>query len=241
MIRRIIIKSKFVLVLLIMMIAFNSCAPGQYGGNHPELYTVAISSILDTLGFFVGQSQSSVRVLDEDDFGRILFRYNEGSIWVGKVIMQKSDGDYVYFYQHYNFLLASREDNWEFSDEDIEALKEANSWNQEISDTREFARIRIVTRNGEGPVPSTILAEAFNSIFPERDWMHGRFPFLRTDLYGRAVYFATEVNDMNGVAVLFQPDNSIAGKLEITDRLNYQTELRLFMEEHGWGTPFSSE
>ncbi|MCL2864744.1 MAG: hypothetical protein FWE25_04280, partial [Lachnospiraceae bacterium] len=59
--------------------------------------------------------------------------------------------------------------------------------------------------------------------------------FLRTDNYGRSVYFR------RNTAILFQPDHSFdleTGVLEIIDPVRYQTELREFMEANGWDTPF---
>ena len=130
----------------------------------------------------------------------------------------------------------------------IEELKQANSWDQPISDTNEFIRARITREQDRGPVSAEILTEVSNEVsinifnlsrpttnFNNVVW---QMLYLRTDDYGRSIY-------ANGQSIyLFQPDHSFCietGFLQLTDRWRYQTELRLFMEKNGWNTPFVSE
>jgi len=222
-----------------------------YPGHHPELFSIAINSILGARGFQVGGLpggtgiNATTRVIDEDNYERILFSYGEGDI--SYVIMQKVDEDYVYFYPHYNFISfqgvwlswEERQHSRRITDEDLEELKKANSWNKEMSDSSKFVRVRIVRRKEDGPISDDKLVRASHLIFPERNSTRTQIItntiFLRTDRYGRAIY------SFGGYAALFQPDHSFdieTGILEITDRFNYQTELRLFMEANGWDTPF---
>jgi hypothetical protein len=151
----------------------------EYTGDYPELYSVALSSILGTRGDagIPGPSpmplQPNIVVIEEDDYGRVIFSYDEGTTNLGspmvndnRVIMQKTEGDYVYFYPHYNFISSSYENNrWEFTDEDIEALKDVNSWNQVMSDDSEFVRVRIVRQKERGPIEVERLSEVYNEVF----------------------------------------------------------------------------
>ena len=169
------------------------------------------------------------------------------------MIMQRFEGDYVYFYPHYNFILSSIEHGWEFTDEDLEALKEMNNWNQEMSNDSEFVRVRIARQKEEGPIPRDLLVEVYYKIFPDDNSrlrttvrnVNSRMFFLRTDDYGRSVYLAVGTIPSGNFAILFQPDRSFdleRGILEITDRYRYQTELRLFMEENNWNVnPYLDE
>jgi len=98
------------LLLLFLLFSFlESCGSNfEYTGDRPELYSVAINSILGVQGFAPsswGPVRPSIIVLDEDSYGRVMFLYYESSFIspVNIVIMQKVDGDYVYFYPHYNF------------------------------------------------------------------------------------------------------------------------------------------
>ncbi|MCL2864742.1 MAG: hypothetical protein FWE25_04270 [Lachnospiraceae bacterium] len=220
----------------------------EYVGEHPELYSVALASILGRRGRGLearGTGQPSVSLTEQDDYGRMFFFYGEGDGIAGRVIVQKVEGDYAYFYQHYNFILTSRDYDLRFSPEDIEVLKKTNSWNQPMSDDSAFVRVRISRHRDSGPISNSRLIEvhhqAFSSSTASNRQITGNTFFLRTDNYGRAVYYWDAVRGENSVAMLFQPDHSIdleMGLFEITDRVRYQTELREFMEANGWDTPF---
>ena len=256
-------RFKFVKLILLLIFAFSlkTCffeRDFEYNGDYPELFTVAVNSILGARGYIYGPiAQPIIAVLEEDDYGRVLFSYSEGASNIGpsmtndnRVIMQRVEGDYVYFYSHYNFISSSFENNrWEFTEEDIESLKDANNWNQEMSDNSQFTRVRIVRQKEEGPITNEQLINVYNEIFPGSGRSDGNIiaagmTFLRIDDYGRSVYLARgSGSEWIGtfVAVLFQPDHSFdldTGILEITDVIRYQTELRLFMEANGWNEPW---
>ena len=233
-----------------MFIFLTGCRGRIYDGEYPELFSVAIHSLLGARGYEVGHHNvSGIGVLEEDDHGRVLFLYSEDSI-SSRLILQKVDGDYAYFYPYYNFILnygirprsAPADFSFGFTEEEIDELKEANSWNQPLSDNSEFERVPIIRLKEEGPVSFEILSNVNYQIFPEatRRGINSnnaiyRMNSLRTDRYGRTVYFASPY------AVLLQPDHSFdleTGVLEITDINNYQTELRLFMEANGWNEPW---
>ena len=246
------IKVKRILCVLFLsfIIFLTSCfqqGEFEYLGSYPELFSVAINSLLGARGFYIGGSPGSggiqllIRIDDEDEYGRILFLYRD-DFFLGedsRVIMQKIDGDYAYFYPHYNFILRSRENINRFTDEDIEVFKKINSWNQEMSDSSEFVRVRITRQKKDGLVSNDRLIETFLYLFPNTTLTTSQklsnVIFLRDDNYGRSIY------SIGMFIILFQFDYSLnieTGILEITDRYNYQSKLRLFMETNGWNTPF---
>jgi len=261
-------------MLTIVLTSCDFFSDFEYTGDYPELYSVAISSILGARGYEIiegawrgGAGQPHVSILETDDFGRVLFLYGEnefirrtadgGFRSANKnvyIIVQRVGGDYVYFYPHYNFTIRRQEVNSAIanyfddipvlSTDDLDTLKEANSWNQELSDDSAFERVRIVRQKEGGPLSNRELANAYSVIFPDVEagrstvasWMN----YLRTDRYGRSVY-STWGTGMVFVAIVFQPDHSFnveTGTLEITDEINYQTELRLLMEANGWNMPW---
>ena len=232
-----------IILLLVFTLFLIGCRGFDYVGNYPELYSVAINSLLGARGYGDNKTQPIITTLEEDRYGRILFSYSEGyAIGAGFSygIMQKVEGNYVYFYPHYNFILR----NWgHFTSEDVETLKEVNSWNQPMSDSNEFVRVRIVRQKEEGPISESDLVDMYRLVFPNLNLSRGQIiphvVFLRADDYGRSIYLASrrEIH----IAVLFQPDHSFdleTGTLLIEDHNNYQTELRLWMEANGWNTPW---
>jgi len=259
------------LVLILLTMLLTSCFQGRvrYTGDYPELFSVAIGSVLGTTGYEMergGHVAAGVVSIEEDRFGRVLFRYSEEAIYrevdddsgrlIGRrvfvyIIAHKVDGDHVYFYPHYNFIIRGEsgtrifesyfEDIPLISNEDLSALKEVNSWNQEMSDDTAFDRVRIVRQKEGGPLSRSQLADARLEIFPDAEAGRRLLPnwivFLRMDRYGRSIYSRT--HNEGHLVVLFQPDHSLdveIGVLEIPDRFNYQTELRIFMEANGWNT-----
>jgi len=229
------------LVLLLGCLFFLiGCRDRIYDGDYPELFSVAIHSLLGARGFDSRPEEPAwIRVLEGDNYGRRLFLYDEGRIG-GHLIIQKYEDGFVYFYPHDNFVLY-------YLTEEVEAtLKEANSWNQPMSDSSEFERIPIVRQKEDGPIPNSERNKAHSELFPDANLRNAgaRMNFLRMDRYGRSVYLATR--QVGAIipppfAVIFQPDHSFdleTGVLEITDMNNYQTELRLFMEANGWNEPW---
>ena len=243
-----------ILPLSCVLLLLSSCFRGEfeYLGDYPDLFSVALGSILGTRGYEpsgIARVGARIEILEEDNNGRILFRYSEDSIGditgVSRLIVQRSDDEYAYFYPHYNFITNS---GGRVADEDMDLFKETNSWNQEMSDDSEFERVRIVRRKEAGPISDRQLLSVYHDIYPDtqinrRNNMRYWMIFLRTDDYGRSVYLGLGVGRewmYTDIAVIFQPDHSFdleTGTLVITNHNNYQTELRLFMEANGWNTP----
>jgi len=223
-----------------------------YDGDYPELFSIAVQSLLGVRGYEEGHlSLPDIRTISEDNYGRVMFSYREDRV-SSYLIIQKVDGDYAYFYPHYNFILTSSEQGWEFSDENVDALKIANNWNQPMSDRSDFERVPIIRLKEDGPISDELLIETFFEMFPDVElrparMAASRFRFLRTDRYGRSIYLTAERGVGWGgpyFVVMFQPNHSFdleTDTLEIRDMNNYQTQLRLFMEANGWNETWEGD
>ncbi|MBQ8915493.1 MAG: hypothetical protein IJ046_04860 [Clostridia bacterium] len=129
-------------VLFFSFVIFTLTRPVKYTGDHPELYTVAVTNVFGARGYTsngeVGYSPD-VQIIEEDDFGRVLFVYNErywGDDGFGAafVIMQMSDNDFAYFYDECcsTYVGEAYEIEKIIADADpdvIEELKVKNDWN----------------------------------------------------------------------------------------------------------------
>jgi len=85
---------------------------GKYEGDYPELYSVAINSILGAKGYKPdghGPFPSKVVPIEKDSLGRVMFLYHEDNkiSTYSLIINQKSDGEYTYYYSDYNFISTS--------------------------------------------------------------------------------------------------------------------------------------
>ena len=148
------------LVLLSMSLVFASCGYYQYNGDYGDLYTVAVCNIFGAKGYFSDGEyvcDPIIEIIETDNYGRTLFYYSErGPFGCAIVIMQKSDDEYVYYYQddcympYYNVDCAYYFDFREiFSDEDINTLKERNDWNKEIN-VELCTKTQIIIRKTDG-------------------------------------------------------------------------------------------
>ena len=144
----------FIILLLIGLIVFfviRSFYRG-YTGKHPNLYTVAINSVLYTSGHSFGADRymnSKIEIIDEDEYGRTIFTYSENYYGKGYddvmtfrslLVCQHANKNEVFYYEDVNYMIKPQASNSEkiedFSNEEIETLKELNDWNEELNLTK---------------------------------------------------------------------------------------------------------
>lgn len=251
-------RFKFPKAFLIMLALFVTACRDTgvaYSGDYPELFTVAINSLLGARGYGLGHgTQPDIELLEEDNYGRQLFSYFETDTRVSSyslIISQKVDGGYVYFYPHYNFIALPGETPWLNMEEfeyEINALKEANNWNQPM-DCSDCIRVEVVQQKENSPVPDRTLRQAYNHALGD-DAQSGfgimnNIVFFRTDDYGRSIYLGSGTFSSNRfVVMLFQPDGSfdeVTSIMELQDPQNYQSQLREFKELNDWNQPLVLE
>ncbi len=130
--------------------------PYPYRGAYKELYTTAIYSIPDSVGYMdhgEGAFEADIYVWEQDDYGRTLFSYCDdlGNRIFGLVISQAYDENNVYFYPDVNYALtlldfehqygSVSEDHLKNRTEALyleakEKLKEANDWNKPLDKSK---------------------------------------------------------------------------------------------------------
>ena len=252
-------------LVIIINLGISGCGGRYYRGDYPELFTVALNSLLGASGVAPNLiDDPEIIVLEKDSYGRTLFMYDEGG-WFGVSILisQKSDGNYVYFYPHYNFIIFEafsemtsriarnglrKEHLYPEIIAQINELKQKNDWNYELDLERSTRREIEVYYNFDrkGPVRDEVLLELYNIALGDDAWENPlRFyvNFLTTDDYGRSVYLGTggEWDNQRHVVMFFQPDGYFdeeKGVMELKDMFGYQTALREFKELNDWNQPF---
>ena len=242
----------FCLVLLTSCFMFQ---PFEYRGDYPELWSTAVSTIPSATGISFNGRQPDMGIIETDQYGRILFAYGEGLLPVFRVIVQRSDDNYAYFYPNYNHMTAPRvgtgysavQEQRNLYNEMIENLKIVNNWNQPLSDDNEFDRVRIVRRREDSSTPEDVLRQARGVILSHVDtsprWTAAQMLFLREDAHGRTLYYWSfrdrEMDVDRHWAVIFSADYGFDSETSVVELIgdDYQTDLRLFMEANGWNTP----
>lgn len=77
-----------------------------------------------------------VELLETDDYGRKLYRYNMGETWVGMILIeQKADDVYTYYYEDLCYVMYRRGER-DATNEEIAWLKENNDWDKPLDDTK---------------------------------------------------------------------------------------------------------
>ena len=230
---------------------------GVYNGEYPELYTVAIYSLLGSTGYIQSERRfpAVIRTVEEDAYGRKMFIYYEQShiSTYSILISQNSDDEYAYFYPDYNFISVEKS-KWQYTNtlgppeddfviEEIEELKRKNDWGKEIELDR-CVKVKIVREKESGPVEDKKLERVYYETLGEDVGPHVKYMihFLITDSYGRSIYLWYG-NSGSEIVMLFQPDSSYGEEslMELKELQNYQDELKAFKELNDWNQPFVSQ
>jgi hypothetical protein len=231
--------------------------PREYRGDYPELYSVAVNTLLGVKGIYgYGPVTMRIEIIEEDAFGRKMFLYYEGHrvSEYSLHIIQAYDEEYVYFYPYFNFISAPTND---FTNKEIEELKRKNDWNRKL-DYSSTVRTNIVTRKSDGLLNHSQILLLYNRVYCRN--MNNENPsdnpfvsYFVTDSYGRSVYriysgYKEMIDDDGNVydsgehlIMIFNPDGSFdedRGWFMLNDLYNYQEDLKQFMESNNWNQPY---
>lgn len=128
-----------------------------YTGEYPQLFTVAVNSIPDAKGYYVSEvkHQPGISLIEEDSQGRQMFCYceddNNGTVMY-LLICHSYDDENAYYYEG-AYTCAPVSGNprnrikaggtkfpstlvspmLDFTDEQVEMLKEVNDWDRELN------------------------------------------------------------------------------------------------------------
>ena len=157
-------KQPIIIVLLCIVLSACLCVLSgcifnrdyPYFGEHKELYTTAIYSIPDAIGYMPhgeGAYDPDIYIWEQDNYGRILFSYCEdyGNQVFGLVVCQAFDENNVCFYPDLNYALTLIESEYVYENinddhlknkteafyfESKEELKKENDWNKPLDKTK---------------------------------------------------------------------------------------------------------
>lgn len=240
--------SKLKIILIVFVVFLTSCTQDKddYNGEYPELYSIAINSLLGAEGYHFGERKipPNLKVIEEDEYGRKLYTYSEYNTVsaYSLIISQKSDDDYAYFYPDYNFISKSKGD---FSGVEIEDLKKKNDWDKGI-DVEKCIRVKITRKKGLSPIDDEDIIELYKKAFG-KDALSIKSArqaiwFFIADDYGRSMYLGYGENKSYCV-MLINPDGSYDEEtwlMFLQDPNNYQDELKAFKELNDWNEPWTS-
>ena len=250
-------KSAVIVFLIgIMLMGCTDKKDKTYTGEYPELYSVAINSLLGAEGYFISEVWFDSRILplEEDAHGRRIFLYFENAqiSSYSLLISQKSDDKYVYFYPDYNFISIVKEvedtdliatSEKDFLLEDVEELKIKNDWDKEL-DLEKCVKVEIVREKAMGPISIKNLQEPYEKALGEDAYSYKyNTSFFIMDDYGRSMYLGIGTwGSDRFVVMIFQPDGTYEEKgyfMDIEDAQKYQDQLKAFKEANDWNKPIT--
>ena len=270
-----------IVLCIIVLCGITACKPYRYKGNHVELFSVAVNNLFGARGYQVFESYDYdpfIEVLETDDYGRTLFFFTQdtGGFWgitdggafgTAIFIMQKSDDEFVYYYQDDCYIphrmpkgLTSIPDDYRegLPEEQIETLKERNDWNKEMN----LSKCTKAVISDQAPLGSLKESECEPALkaYAKQNGYKGddtlfRYAFLyNVDSYGRELYYVYAIGrDVLGegvsptsqarhfeLAMIFEADKScpIENICEVSsDSLDYYEKIIELKKLAHWNQP----
>ena len=240
-------------VQFFILIGFTGCAYNGYSGDNPNLYTVAINSVLWNNGHSFSADKyidPKIKVIDEDRYGRIMFTYYEKHYagtdmsFSALLICQHSNEREVFYYEDINYIIKSQTLNAQnindFEDEEIEQLKAVNDWDQKINFDKCIKK-EIIRCKPTIPCEDEIK----NKIVDEFDLNNERYSlfvdFLTSDTGNDnfIIYGFLYLNAENGIYFIgiVENDNGLLTKINFLIPFNvfdYKTEFKEFKKTNNW-------
>ena len=249
-------KMRFLLLVACLVLPLCSCGNHNNKIKNPDLYTVAIHSLLWNNGFSMQTERycaPQISILETDEYGRIMFSYQESALsgkvvsLSGYLICQYADDQFVYYYPEEQFLSApidiETKQAVSFTDSQIAELKQKNDWGKELN-LEQCVKREIVKK--KEPLPKEITEKVTKEFLSEQLEGISLFGvrYLTSDDYGRIISYgwaSFEIEtEKQYFVMLFNPDFTYDSEtffLIPSDHYDYQTELKSFKERNHWNEP----
>ena len=227
--------------------------------ERPDLYTVAMHSLLWTNGFSQQSDYSTspeIRVLETDSYGRIMFSYSESRFSGGEIaftavlICQKTTDQTVWFYPDYNFITIKKDPygagTSELSENQLSQLKESNDWEKKLNlescvqkEVRDFKESVPLEKGKSNAFFQELLSRKYGEIG------NCSIKYMTADDYGRTICYGwadlRSTHKKQYFAILLNSDLTVdleTGFYNPTDFYSYQDELHDFKTQNHWGRSF---
>lgn len=220
----------------------------HYEGSHTDLAVTAIYSIPGVRS----RAKDQILILDQDDYGRILFSIIFDSSYIVKnsfndcllavLVMQKSDDSHVYFYpeQNYCMTVLSKTEKLDaqlvqmyFDSAAIEQLKVSNAWGEAPKETDTALYCAPMNLEKEADLPSSA-----KELVSQEIGSNIRSVLLREDCRDNKLYFVLNASSYEWYAVILDENNAVkngsSGILELSSIDSIPEQLSAFMYDSGW-------
>lgn len=232
-----------ILILVFIILSLSSCAISEKR-NAPK---ICAEFSVPYLGSY-DLRNANAKELETDSYGRVLIEYEgysdetttikNGIIYIGYekalVICQKYYNSYVYYYEDKNYLL------YDYTDEDIERLKEENDWEKPFDESKMSKRPTMLTLDGvvcynsKLKIKNEWLAEQLGIDYKSTNLFIDR-GFEDVDNIGNELYlfYVGEGEEQKIYYAIISPEYEVAF-LEMENRMVDPAALSEFKQANGW-------
>lgn len=225
-----------ILLLFLVLNMLSSCT--MSADTHLEL---ALCGSYAVPGMFCADLKGGthdVTILEEDDYGRIMFSYSAPNTITQKeetalVICQQINEDYVYFYEDICYLLKEHDNH------DIEIIKALNEWNRPLDYTKMSKRTNQISFDlfivTESSMPyANVIQEVSEELGVEASQIV-QLQFIDMDNTGNELYWGcTMVNDNVRFYMMHISSTSGVTTMELQEDVNISDIIAGFKLENGW-------
>ena len=198
------------------------------------------------MGMSYSAQFDTVKLLDTDHYGRQLFEYcSDGDLlseqMISLVICQKTQDGMVYYYEDVCWIsrLKSAE---EFSDNEVNNLKEQNDWNQSLSESKMSStpygkdnHTELVLSESEREATLAMIEECFQlnegTEILYRVFYHAQSYYMVLTVLNTQEDLAVGEHQSDYKLVLFHEERGIVSFQDVDDPLNCQDEIKALKEK----------
>lgn len=122
-------------LLLILCVIVSGCYREGSLGQTKHYQAAAIVEAAVPYGFTTSPAFDEVMLIEQDCYGRCLFRYNLSYEYEIYIVCQKAERPYAYYYENDCYLVHPF-DAADFSDDEVNGLKSVNDWGNPFGETK---------------------------------------------------------------------------------------------------------
>ena len=235
--------NKILILSLLLLCGCDRFHP--YKGDRYDLLTIVFNCLPGAQGSqFMKPEGPVLEVIEEDEFGRVLFYYYENReiSTHSLIISQKSDKNNVYYYDNVNFI--SNDVN-EFSNEEIDELKRINNWNNAL-EIKKMIKKKIVKEENQPKINEKKVFTTVVNDFVGNENTFNSCDYITSDYYGKHLYMFRyyDLENTINIGLIIFDDKFIANNksiLILEEYYNYQYKLIELKENNNWTYDYCSD
>lgn len=181
-------STKFVLLTIILLLLISGIGCGRrYTEEEATMYSQIFHAVPGGTG--ADKLRNRCENIETDDKGRTLIQFKSYEVH-GFCIMQKSDEEFVYYYDNISYLIVM--DDEEYPAEKIDTLKEQNDWNEELDENKMIKREKLndsLLDSRKSEISQSRADTVFYTSYPDKNGEMTFISFLDYSQSGQEIFY----------------------------------------------------